>query len=264
MQTDLIFGLHSIAMAIANPKRGPWHLVGTDDALRELKKSYFRERLFPPDVICTLLSAHQVQEKGGFELRERGFQKQRIPSNLFLKVSPLEESGPELIYDFIRENKTLKMMALDQVTDVHNLAAIMRTASFYDLDFLLMSRKGKLSFPPSYFRIASGAAEYIKLINCSTLSRVLLKMQEREVVCLGLAEEATCKESDLLELGEKVCFVMGAEDLGLSNATRRSLKKFVALTPQGPMRSLNVSVAAALSMEKFLRKEEPSSLSKEF
>ncbi|MAF76588.1 MAG: hypothetical protein CME60_00400, partial [Halobacteriovoraceae bacterium] len=51
---------------------------------------------------------------------------------------------------------------------------------------------------------------------------------------------------------KKACLVMGAEDTGLSNATRRVLEKFVSLTPQGQIKSLNVSVAAALSMEKFL------------
>ncbi len=249
--TDLIFGLHSIAEAINNPKRKQWFLYGTDESIKDLRKIHFGNQKLPEAVKQNPLSNHKLQEEGKFQLRERGFKDQRVPSNIFLVSGKLEEESIAAIYDFIDKNDSLKMMALDQVTDIHNLAAIMRTAAFYDLDFVLISKKGPLNFPPSYYRIASGATEHTRLINCSGLPKALNKIKEKKVDCLGLAEEATTS-SESVKASLKTCLVMGAEDTGLSNATRRVLESFVALPAKGSIRSLNVSVAAAISMEKFL------------
>jgi len=249
--TDIIFGLHSIAEAINNPKRKAWNLFGTDESIKELRKLHFNNKKLPEAVKQSTLSNHKLQEEGKFQLRERGFKDQRVPSNIFLVTDKLEEESIANIYDFIEKNESLKMMALDQVTDIHNLAAILRTAAFYDLDYVLISKKGPLNFPPSYYRIASGASEYVRLINCSGLPKALSKMKEKGVDCIGLAEEATTSAEEV-KGSAKTCLVMGAEDTGLSNATRRILDTFVALPAQGKIRSLNVSVAAAISMEKFL------------
>jgi len=250
-ETDIIFGLHSIAEAISNPKRRRWQLYGTDESIKELRKLHFDNKKLPEAVKQSTLSNHKLQEEGKFQLRERGFKDQRVPSNIFLVTQKLEEESIANIYDFIEKNDSLRMMALDQVTDIHNLAAILRTASFYDLDFILISKKGPLSFPPSFYRIASGASEHTRLINCAGLPKALTKMKEKGVNCLGLAEEATVTSAEVKE-GVKTCLVMGAEDTGLSNATRRILETFVALPAKGAIRSLNVSVAAAIAMEKFL------------
>ncbi len=249
--TDLIFGLHSIAEAINNPKRRVWELYGTDESLKELRKLHFNNQKLPEFVSVKTLSNHKLQEEGKFQFRERDFKEQRVPSNIFLVTGKIEEESIAAIYEHIESKETLKMMALDQVTDIHNLAAIMRTAAFYDLDFVLISKKGPLNFPPSYFRIASGATEHVKLINCSGLSKALTKMLEKNVQCIGLAEEATTTAEET-KGSTKTCLVMGAEDTGLSNATRRILSTFVALPAKGEIRSLNVSVAAAIAMEKFL------------
>lgn len=250
-ETDIIFGLHSIAEAINNPKRRQWQLYGTDESLKELCKLHFRNKKLPEAVEQITLSNHKLQEEGKFQLRERGFKDQRVPSNIFLVTQKLEGESIAAIYDFIEKNDTLKIMALDQVTDIHNLAAILRTAAFYDLDFILISKKGHLNFPPSFFRIASGACEHTRLINCSGLPKALTKMKEKGIACIGLAEEVSVTVQEI-KAEPKACLVMGAEDTGLSNATRRIIETFVALPAKGRIRSLNVSVAAALAMEKFL------------
>ena len=250
-ETDLIFGLHSIAEALKNPKRGEWHIYATDESLKELRKLHFDNKKLAENIETSILSSHKLQEEGKFQLRERGFKEQRVPSQIFLVTKKLEEKSIAAIYESADKNENLKIMALDQVTDIHNLAAILRTAAFYNLDYVLISKKGPMNFPPSYYRIASGAAEYVNLINCSGLPKALNKLKDKRVTCLGLAEEATTTAEE--DQGRaKTCLVMGSEDTGLSNATRRILETFVALPAKGSIKSLNVSVAAAIAMEKFL------------
>lgn len=248
---DLIFGIHSIAEAIKNPDRGGLELFCTEDGKKDLMKLHFEGRKIPEKCSIRVLSNHQLKEEGKFALKESGAREQRAPSQMFLKADSLPSKSIADIYNDLESGKTLKILALDQVTDVHNLGAILRTSAFYGLDYVIISKKNKDSQPPGFFRIASGATEYVPLIQTSTLSRAITKLSEKEVFCFGLAEEAS-QEKPKDNSNKSICMVMGAEETGLSHATRRVLEEFVSLPARGQIKSLNVSVAAALAIEKFM------------
>ena len=244
--------MHSIAEAIKNPKRGAFELFATEDSLKDLQKLHFQGKKLPESVTTKVLSLHKLKDEGRATLLGLGFKEQRVPSNIFLKTAALNTLSLNDLYKNIESSSSFRALMLDQVTDVHNLGAIMRTAAFYNIDCVIYGKKGEERLSPGFFRIASGAAEHLPLVQAANLSKVLRKFNELNVSCLGLAEEAENTDSTLAS--EKVCLVMGAEETGLSNAVRRSLETFVSLPAQGPIKSLNVSVAAALAMEKFLNK----------
>jgi 23S rRNA (guanosine2251-2'-O)-methyltransferase len=182
-----------------------------------------------------------------------GYKEQRVPSNIFLKAEALETLTLNELYKKVEGQDSFRALMLDQVTDVHNLGAIMRTAAFYNIDCVIYGKKGEERLSPGFFRVASGATEYLPLVQAGNLSKLLRKFDELGVECVGLAEEADSHDSpSASETSGKLCLVMGAEETGLSNAVRRSIEKFVSLPARGPIKSLNVSVAAALAMEKFL------------
>ena len=247
---DIVFGLHSIAEVIKNPSRGACELFATEESKKDLEKMHFNGKL-PSGVNVTLYNNHKLQEQAKLKLKEQGYKEQRAPSNLFLLSESLESVQLGDFYRTIESKPKVRILALDQVTDIHNVAAILRSAAFYNLDFLLMGKKSSPGMPPGFYRIASGASEFVPIVNCSSLSRVLTKLEGLEVDCIGFAEEAT----QAAEPGsDKVCLVLGSEDTGLSNAVRRILKNTVSLSSQGQIKSLNVSVAAAVAMEKFFPK----------
>lgn len=249
--TDLIFGLHSIAEAINNEQRTGLVVVGTEDSIKDLRKLHFKGQNLPNRCEVRVLSLHKFKEEGKAELRKRDLKEQRIPSNIFLIAEALEKVNLPEVYSRIDSQENFKLLILDQVTDVHNLGAILRTAAFYDIDAVIYGKKGDEKRTPGFYRVASGAAEHTPLVQAANLSKVAKVLQDKGVKCLGLAEE---REETSVELGGgKICLVMGAEETGISNALRRSLTDFVSLPAKGPIRSLNVSVAAALAMEKFLK-----------
>ena len=180
--------------------------------------------------------------------RTLDYKYQRIPSNVFLVANTLEELGIAFLYNEIETKPGRKILCLDQVTDTQNAAAILRTAAFFGIDYLLVSYKGSFGVGPSFSRNASGALEYIPIVKGAALPRTLTKLKELGVTCIGFSEHA----SGEMEVGEgHTCLVLGAEDKGLSSAVTRILDQTVALESQGPIKSLNVSVAAALAMNKF-------------
>ena len=252
MEQDLVVGIHSIAEAIKNPARTIIELVGTKEGLDELKKRQVRLDKIPQDLI-QVVDSHKVQEIAKKWYQQLDYEFSRIPSGVFLVCSAVDQYEPTWLYDQLLQGKPINILALDQVTDVHNAAAIMRTASFYGVDCILISMKGNFGQGPNFSRIASGAVEHVKVVRCSSLTKSLTKLVEMKVNVIGLSEHASDNELKVYK-ENSTCLVLGAEDEGMSNAVSRVVPQTIALKSQGDIKSLNVSVAAAVAMEKIFGK----------
>ncbi|MFA5582723.1 MAG: RNA methyltransferase [Bacteriovoracaceae bacterium] len=243
---DIIFGLHSIAAALKNPLRQHEKLVATDEGLIELQKKH-NIQAKKLEIKLEIVSSHQLQELGKRYCAELDVEFHRVPSGMFLKTSPLET------YDLqsIIKKPEVKLLALDQITDVHNGAAILRTASFYGIDAVLIPSSKSFGLTPSFYRIASGATEFIQLIRVNSLSRAVSQLNDAGIETIGLSEhsESSLAEEELRNK-KRICLLLGAEETGLSHAVSRLVQKNMSLTSQGGIKSLNVSAASAIAMEK--------------
>ena len=248
MNDEIITGIHSISHALLNPKRSHMKLFLGNSGVGELDRSKKELGFSVDNLEVDRVGDSALQDQASKEFKKRDFTYQRVPSNMFLISQQLEQKHAGQLYGGIEEGAYKKMLCLDQITDVHNIGAIFRTASFYGVDAIVLSRKGEFRLPPSFFRISSGAREYIDLIKVPNLSRTLTKVAELGTYCLGFSEHESSSSG---EAKGPTCLVMGSEDKGLSNAVQRCLENFVCLEAKGSIKSLNVSVAAAIGMEKF-------------
>lgn len=243
---DLIFGLHSIAAALGNDRRTHQKLVATDEGLQELKRKH---NIDPKKlgVNVELVAAHALQEKGKRLCAELDVEFVRVPSQIYLQTSPLETYT---LQEFLR-NPNVKLLALDQITDVHNGAAILRTACFYGINAVLIPSSRSFGLTPSFYRIASGATEYVNLVRVSSLSKAVGQMNDAGITTIGLSEHSSenLTATDLRAM-HRTCLLLGAEETGLSNAVSRLVQKNLSLHSQGQIKSLNVASAAAIAMEK--------------
>ncbi len=246
VEFDLIFGLHSISAALTNPRRVHQKLVATDEGLVELQRKH---RINPKNlnVKVELLSSHALQEQAKKLCMHLDLDFNRVPSGVYLQTSPLETYT---IQDFLK-NPEARLLALDQITDVHNGAAILRSACFYGVNGVLIPSEKSFGLTPSFYRIASGAVEYVNLIRVNSLSRAVGQLNEAGYLTVGLSEHSSenLNPSDLRQ-EKKICLLLGAEETGLSNAVARLVQKNMSLPSQGQIKSLNVASAAAIAMEK--------------
>lgn len=249
MKDVIIVGLHSIAEALKNKNRFVTYLYASEDGLDELKKKHQITKNDLERVQIKLCSSHKLQEEAKRYYSENDFNYTRVPSQIFLIAESLEEENISWVSDRVNGGKAPKLICLDQVTDVQNAAAIMRTACFYGVEAILISAKGNFGIAPSFARIASGALEHVKIIKVASLPKAITKLKSLGYSCIGFSEHET-QNVEKIDT-DKLCLVLGAEDVGLSNAVMRMLDKTVSLKSQGPIKSLNVSVAAAVAMEKF-------------
>lgn len=247
MAQEIIVGIHSIIEALNNPERTGHKLFTSKENKSELTKKINLKDY--PNLQVLEHKAHDVQEEAKKLYKELDFHFSRVPSNTFLLTDRLELKNLTYLYNLIDESENFKMLVLDQVTDVHNLGAIMRTASFYGIDAVLISRKGDLMRTPTFHRISSGAFEHVPLINCGSLPKTIAKLKEKNILMMGFSEHS---EDSTFTSSGKMALVLGAEDVGLSNAITRILDKTISLESRGNIKSLNVSVAAAIAMERMI------------
>src|SRR5690606_8463867 len=159
--------------------------------------------------ILEIVSSHQLQEKAKKLCQMMDVEFFRVPSQIFLQTSPLETYQ---LQDYLKAPE-LRLLALDQITDVHNGAAILRTASFYGVTGVLIPSEKSFGLTPSFYRIASGATEHLSLIRVSSLSRAVGQMNDAGILTVGLSEHS----SETLTPGElrsqnKICLLLGAEE----------------------------------------------------
>ena len=249
----MIIGIHSIVCAMKNPDRNLYRLVCTEDALTDIKKE-----IDVPKSIIQMCSTHKVQEEAKSYFKKLNLDYHRVPSGVFLICSELPVHDVTYLYNQLSEKDNLKILCLDQISDVHNAAAILRTASFYGVDCVVVPDKKSFGLTPSFFRIASGAAEYVPLVGVSKLTKTITKLKSENVLCLALSEHASGDLSSeaIAEHKKGLCIVLGKEDVGISHAVMRLIDHHISLDSQGAIKSLNVSIAAAVTMEKCFGKQQ--------
>ncbi len=242
---DLIVGTHSIHHALDNNMRVHEELVATDEGLADFLKLYRRNK---NSIKCNirLVASHQLQEEAKRYFIDRGLEFYRVPSGIFLLTSELETFELHQVIGNIKHSENYRMLALDQITDVQNAAAIFRTASFFGINAIIVGAGKTFAMTPGFYRISSGAAEHITIIRSSHFSRAIDQLKENGVVPIALTEHA---EDELSGTFPKTCLILGSEDKGISNAVLRLVDKKLSLKSQGAIKSLNVSVAASLAMQ---------------
>ncbi len=248
MERDIIVGVHSIVHAIRNSERQIIELVACEEGLEKLDKMGGLKKKELEGIKIKLVSSHKVQELAKSIYAEEDFLYSRVPSGVFLLTSKKDILETKPLFDDIDAGNEVRILCLDGVTDVHNAGAIMRTAAFYNVNYIVFAVKNNFNLGPSTARIASGALEYINIVKCNSLPKFLSALIKRGVTPVGLTEHT--EDNDIGEIHGSKCLVLGAEDRGLSHAAVRLLEKKIRLEPQGKIESLNVSVAAAIAMEK--------------
>ena len=142
------------------------------------------------------------------------------------------------------------LLALDKVTDPHNLGACVRTAAAMGVKAVIVSRDRSASMTPTARKVAAGGAEKVKFIQVTNLARTLAHLKEEYMVrVVGTMLDESALEIQKFDFtGSDVCVVMGAEDTGLRPITQAQCDQKVYIPMSGDLQSLNVSVATGMAL----------------
>jgi len=136
---------------------------------------------------------------------------------------------------------------LDQITDPHNVGAIMRSAAAFDVKAIVTTARHSPEATGVLAKSASGALELVPLVTVQNLARALTALNERGFMTVGLDSEGG-ENLAAVTLMQPLALVLGAEGKGLRQLTRETCSVMTRLDMPGDIKSLNVSNAAALSL----------------
>ena len=227
-----VFGTHAVTAAWTNPARHIHTLYVTENALKDFDLSSQAKRPQP-----TIVNKDDL---------DRALPQGTVHQGIALSCQSLEEvSVQDLIIKHDNDEKSL-FVILDQVTDPHNVGAILRSACAFGAKGMIMQRKHAPDADGILAKTACGAVEHVPIAYETNLSRTIEALQDAAYFVIGLDERG----DDIAKLPayEKAVIVMGAEGPGLRRLVKENCDVLARLPMHGPMPSINVSNAAAVAL----------------
>lgn len=223
-----LFGIHAVTEAIKNPDRKIKTVYITDKTQQEF------------ETFSNITT--QLLDKKDFD---RLFPRDTVHQGVAAVTSDLPEVNVQDLV--IRADQNALLLILDQVTDPHNVGAILRSASAFGAHGVIMQRKHAPELNGTLAKTACGAVEHIDVAYETNLARTIEFLQEKEFFVFGLDERGSQNISNLKK-GGKTALVLGAEGSGLRRLVAEKCDDLVKLPTQGAIKSLNVSNAAAVAL----------------
>lgn len=226
-----IFGVHAVAAVLANPRRTVLRIGMTENAENRLKdelagRSLTVERMAPRDL-------------------DRLLGQDTVHQGVFVEVEPLPDLTLE---DLIETAQTGgPIVVLDQVTDPHNVGAILRSCAVFGASGVVMTRRNSPPLNGALAKAASGALEVVPVALVPNLARALAELGEANVLRIGLDGEGT-ETIDAVAPGQPTALVLGSEGQGMRRLTREHCDRICRIGTAGVIASLNVSTAAAVAL----------------
>ncbi len=235
--TVRLFGIHAVASAVANPRRELTRLYATQNAQSRL--------------------VDEIRKIGGDPSRLDGLVETSSPKDIDALARDAVHQGallvtrnlPALDISDIYDCKLV--VILDQVTDPHNVGAIIRSSVALGAEALVMTGRHSPEESGILAKTASGGLDLISMVSVPNLARALDDLADNGFDVVGFdSEESEPFETIIAEqdASRPLALVFGSEGKGMRRLTREKCTSLARLDMPGPIKSLNVSNAVAMTL----------------
>jgi 23S rRNA (guanosine2251-2'-O)-methyltransferase len=227
---------------LANPARDCYRLIATPQALADLDPSAIRDT-----------HPNLAQESTETRDIDRLLPAGAVHQGLALEVAPLDPIDLNEACA-VKAGALNLVLALDQVTDPHNVGAILRSAAAFGARAVITTDRNAPPETGTLAKSASGALDLVPFVRVGNLVQALDRLAELGYWRIGLADGATAP-LDQLDMGQNLVLVLGAEGAGLRRLTLEHCDVLAHLPTTSAMASLNVSNAAAVGLYELARRQ---------
>jgi 23S rRNA (guanosine2251-2'-O)-methyltransferase len=223
----ILYGWHTVVAALANPQRRIRKLWLSENAARRLADENIDTRVTPEIVRPGL-----IDQRLGPDAVHQG---------LLAEAEPLP--SPDI--DTLAQDGIV--LVLDQITDPHNVGAILRSAAAFAVKAVVTTERHSPEATGVLAKSASGALELVPMVTVKNLARALSELNDQGFMTVGLDSQGT-EALDAMTLRQPLALVLGAEGKGLRQLTRETCSAVARLDMPGEIKSLNVSNATVLAL----------------
>ncbi|MEM1244577.1 MAG: 23S rRNA (guanosine(2251)-2'-O)-methyltransferase RlmB [Pseudomonadota bacterium] len=234
MKQETLYGIHTITTIL---NIAPWRV----------KKIFLLAKQSRLNPIFELAQAQQIP----IEWCQRHYLDQLADGNhqgviaICQAPKPLDEQALKKIID--DDAKSLLLLVLDNIVDPHNVGACLRSADAFAVDAVIVPKHQACGLTDTVKRVACGAAETVPFIQVNNLARVMKDLQAKNIWFYGLDMQGT-QSIDQIDFPKRTALVLGAEGTGIRHLTAELCDELMNIPMHGQVESLNVSVAAGISL----------------
>lgn len=224
----VLYGYHTVREALRAGRRECLDLFATPPAAEKLAGELAAAGLVPH-----LVATEDLSARLGGEAVHQGVLLEARP----LPAAELADIAP----------RSGVVLVLDQITDPHNVGAILRTAAAFSVDALVTTHRHAPELSGVLAKAASGGLEHVLLVEVVNLARALDELAGMGYLCVGLDSEAPIA-LEAAPLTRPLALVLGAEGKGLRRLSKERCQILARLDLPGAIKSLNVSNACAIAL----------------
>ena len=233
-EIDTIYGLHAVRAALTAGRRTPLALYASAQAAERLG-----DLLASTGAPVKIVTVEELTRRLG---------NQAVHQGVMMESRPLP---PTTLDDIVARSGLV--LVLDQITDPHNVGAILRTAAAFAVDAVVTTTRHSPDMSGIVAKAASGGTEVVPVVEVVNLARGLEALEDAGYFRVGF-DSAGTDDFEAVALRAPTALVFGAEGRGLRRLTRENCDVLARLDMPGPIKSLNVSNACAIALSVAHRK----------
>ena len=228
-----IAGQHAVIEALRNPNRKVLRVFLTEDAKKNIHRKNQRK---------DVLEDVKIFYKSKKELDKYTSKEQLMHGGYVAEIEHLDQ--PDL-KEYIKEKKNCTFVCLDDVTDPRNIGSIIRSASSFNIDGLIIKERKFPSDSKLMYKAASGCMEHLNIFQVSNINSTLKNLKEKNFWVYGFNSKSDKDFTDI-KWGRKNVLLFGSEGFGMKEHTSKYADFFVKIDMNKNIESLNISNSAAI------------------
>lgn len=228
MKKYWMYGKHSVKAALMNPNRKIYKLLVTNEVEAEFKD--FKDKIIVPK--------QEIEKHVGKYSSHQG---------AAALVEPLHQPALEDILKQNEDKKKATIVVLDQVTDPHNIGAVLRSAAAFEASAVIVQDKNSPGETGALAKASVGTIEKIPLIQVTNINDVLKKTQKYNYWSYAFSGYAENNLTDT-DIADKSVLIFGSEGKGVRDLILKTADFKVKINMSSKTESLNISNAVAVSL----------------
>ena len=238
-----IIGQHAVIEALRNPKRKVLRVFLTEESKKNIHRNNPKQNLLKNIKVYFKTKKELDKYTGNDDMLHQGY------------VAEVEHLESLSLKDFIKEKKNLTFACLDEVTDARNIGSIIRSASSFNLNGIIVKERHFPDESKLMYKSASGCMEHINIFKVSNINTTLKFLREKNFWVYEFDANSNKDFTQVNWEGNNI-LLFGSEGFGIKKYTKKYTDFSIKIIINENIESLNISNSAAIAFHHIMKRKK--------